>query len=115
MLLDLPLALARQILQLPSRCLEGVADGHIYVFVGASHGWIATDNNIGCPGNLQLQLDVKRIALVVAMLRSPDDDLHRYDAVIELLELSSLFSKARLDGVGMGNVLKSNFKWDLHC
>jgi len=84
---DLALANAHEILQLPARRAEGIADSDIGVLVGMVEASIAVDDDVVSAGNFEKNAHRVGIAFLVALLRTLDDDAARDYAVIELFEL----------------------------
>jgi hypothetical protein len=112
---DVTLPLADKILQLAAGYVERVSDGHPNVFVPACGPRVATDGDIGGAGNREVETDTIGIAFVMAMLRPPNNNARRCDAITELLELFGLFARALFDIVDVRNVLEGNLQGNLHA
>ena len=113
-LLDVALALAGQILQLPAGRLEGVADRHIDVLVRTGCRGLATDRDVASAWNDQVDSDLVGVALVMPVLWPGNDHAHHGNALVQLLQLGGLCPYADLNGVGMADVLEGELKRGLH-
>jgi hypothetical protein len=114
MLFHLTTPFADDILKLPPRCLERIADRYINVFMSSGHGGLTAHDNIRGIGNNEMNPDVKDIALVMAVLRAGNHDPGADNPAEEFLKLAGFLSNARLDNIGMVNAFESDLKWDLH-
>jgi hypothetical protein len=110
----LPALLAHEILKLAARGLERVTDRHVGILVGASDIRIAVDDDVGRTRHGEVDPHAIGIALVMAMLGTPDDDTCRGDATVELLELLGFLPDPGFDRIRMSNVLERDVQRNLH-
>jgi hypothetical protein len=92
-LLHLTTPFADDILKLPPRGLEGIADCYVNVFMSPGHSRLAAYNDVRSIGNNQVNPDVKDIALVMTVLRRPTTTRAQ---MIRLKNCSSLAASSRI-------------------
>ena len=89
------------VLKLAAGGLECVSDRHVDVLMGSVDRGLAAHRNVGSIGNHKMNLDVKDVSLVMAVLRAGDNDARTDDAAGELLQLFNFLFDASFDRVGM--------------
>lgn len=94
------------ILKLTAGSLERVPYCHVDILMGPACRGLAADRNVRSIGNHKMNLDVKNISLVVAVLWPGDNDACADDSPGKLLELLNFLSNAGFDGVGMLNAIE---------
>ena len=112
--LDVTLSFADEILELAASYIECVPDRDLDVFVPPCGRRIAAYGDIRGAGDRQVDTNTVRVTLVMAVLRAPDDDARRRDAIEKLLELLGLFARTLLDVIHGCNVLEGNLQRNLH-
>jgi hypothetical protein len=105
---DVSLPLAHEVLQLAARGVEGIRDRNLDVLVPPGGRGIAAYGNIRGAGDRQVDTNTVRVTLVMAMLRAPDDDSRRRDAIEKLLELPPLLAHPLLDVIDVRDVLEGD-------
>ena len=101
------------VLKLPFCGIESIADRYINVLVCVSIAWLSIDNDISA-GHRDVDSDVKDIALMVSRIFASDDNATPNDAIVKAFKAGRPFTHARLNGIGMGQILKCNLKWEAH-
>ena len=96
------------ILKLTAGSFERIAYCHVDILMGPVRRGLAADRNVRSIGNHEMNLDVKNISLVVAVLWPGNNDACAHDSPGKLLELLDFLSDAGFDGVGMLNAIECN-------
>lgn len=94
------------ILKLTAGSLERIPYCHVDILMSPVCRGLAADRNVRSLGNREMNLDVKNISLVVAVLWPGDNDACADDSPGKLLELLDFLSNASFDGVGMLNAIE---------
>ena len=94
--LDEPAAAVDVLLDLPLHLLEGILDHEGEIAIGGAPGVFALDHQFR-PGHLEVDADLKEVALLVVTVGLVNDHVTACDPVVSVLQAVGRF----LDGVSM--------------
>jgi hypothetical protein len=111
--LDVAALDVRVVLQLPSRGMKRIGQGHVDVLVAGFVLWIARYLDV-MTGHGELDVDVEVISVPLVVVRQCDHDRAPLDPIELVLEASHPAMNRRFDGRTRGHPAKLDLEWNLH-
>jgi hypothetical protein len=108
-----PTTAAEEFVELLLHLIEGLVDGRVEIAERDIIGRLALDHEFS-PRHLQVDADLKGVALAVVPVRLVDDHVTAYDPVVRRLQASDRVIDGRLDDPGMRYVVERDLKRSFH-